>query len=522
MHKRPGILVKFRPMIQFSYPRLRQIFLILLPVVAIILFYLIKVFQFQQNQESFYDGITTLHLSRGWLDGKVLLHDNLYGDHSKLHNFYFVTLLGPLTKFTGIYGLFIAYLALLAIFFILWHQGFKSFGTLAWRDQWLAAIFYTFGPIAYFIFLDLFGWHSEHYFIPLMALLALSLARRWFVAAAFLTVLIFTVKETSGVLIFCVLVFCSITDRAFRQPCEPAWKSVFHIRNVIIAVVCFVAFCAALWWLSHLNDPQQSRLAVAMKKLWDNSSPIKLLAHTLPFCGVAFVVTTIGLLPFVPMFRSFRQSRLILWTLLGCCSLLSTVYFFESLFYFRNFPLGLSYAPRIGGLWGFIFSAYIFFSYRLSEQVGASDRGGITWTLTALLVQFLFGPFLVTHSYRISTDYHHLKKDVAYMVNTRFGLSPFVDKDAKQLYSLAKHLPADADVIVPVSYLVCFQNVYAGTWGQETDKLKLWKKCFLFVYEKNLIKKDSHYRFPHSGFTVIPNEKLLILAESKWYKQHFK
>lgn len=502
--------------------RLKIIFLILLPVLGSLFWYFVKVFQFQNNQEEFTDGMLALQLSRGWLEGRPVLYDNFYGDHARQHNYYFILLTGFLTKFAGIYGLFLTYLGLFAVFFWQWFDGFKRFGSSLWTSNWLAVVFFVFGPMGYFIYLDYFGWHPEHYFLPLMALLALSLARRKYAMAVVWLLLTFLVKETSNILICSLLLFCSVVDMVLTDPSKP-WVSYFiNKRNLIISGVCLAMFCLSMVWLSHLNGPQPSRLGVALFRIQQSATPARLILYLFLYVIVGGIVFVIGLIPLVTWLRSSPGKGVILWILACGYSLLFVVYLFETLYYFPTIYMSVSYPPRIGGLWAFMLSAYIFLSYRFSQAGMIPASSTLTYLFTGLALQFILGSFIVSHNFTINSDSHDLGVSVSGFIKSKFGLKPYPDGTAHQLYGLAQELPEGSDVMVPNQYISYFERVYPGSWNYEEKPPMLLRRPLLYVYEKSKIGKVSYYKFPVTGYSVIPNHQLLILADTKWYNQRYK
>lgn len=502
--------------------RFKIIFLLSLPVLGCLFWYFIKVFQFQSNHEEFTDGMLALQLSRGWLEGRPVLYDNFYGDHARQHNYYFILLTGFLTKFTGIYGLFLTYLGLFAFFFWQWFSGFKAFGSSLWTTNWLAVVFFVFGPMGYFIYLDYFGWHPEHYFLPLMALLALSLARRKYAMAAVWLLLTFLVKETSNILICSLLLFCSVVDMVLADPSKP-WISYFiNKRNLIITGLCFVMFCLSMAWLSHLNGPQPSRLGIALSRIQDSGTPARLILYTLLYLLIGGIALIIGLFPFVVWLKSFPKKGVILWALACGYSLLFVVYLFETLYYFPTLYLSVSYPPRIGGLWALMLSAYIFLSYRFTQAGLAPSGYSVTYLFTGLTLQFILSSFIVSHNFTISSDSHDLGISALSFTKSKLGLKPYPVGTANQLYELAEKLPEGSDVMVPIQYISYFESVYPGSWNFEEKPPNMLGRPMVYVYEKNKIGKVSYYKFPRAGYSVVPNDELLILAETKWYNQRYK
>ncbi|WP_159477353.1 hypothetical protein [Dyadobacter sp. 3J3] len=502
--------------------RFKMLLLILLPVMGSFFWYFVKVFQFQSNQEEFSDGMLALQLSRGWLEGRPLLYDNFYGDHARQHNYYFILLTGFLTKFTGIYGLFLAYLGLFSIFFWQWFDGFKRFGNSLWTNNWLAVVFFVFGPMGYFIYLDFFGWHPEHYFLPLMALLALSLARRQYAIAAVWLLLTFLVKETSNILICSLLLFCSVVDLVLAHPLRP-WLSYFiNKRNVAITFVSLLLFCLSMAWLSHLNGAEASRLGTALARIEQSATPVRLVLYTLLYLLIGAVTLIIGLFPFGVWLKSSPRKGVILFTLAGGFSLLFVVYLFETLYYFPTIYMSVSYPPRIGGLWAFMLSAYIFLSYRFSLAGIIPFGFSAIYLFTGLTLQFIIGSFIVSHRFTIDSDSHNVSVSLSGFIKSGLGLKPYPDGTSHQLYELAKMLPEGSDVMVPNQYISYFENVYPGSWNYEEKLPMILRKPILYVYEQNKIGKVKYYKFPNKGYRVISNDQLLILADSAWYNQRYK
>ncbi|MCF0059188.1 hypothetical protein [Dyadobacter sp. CY356] len=213
---------------------------------------------------------------------------------------------------------------------------------------------------------------------------------------------------------------------------------------------------------------------------------------------------------------------MILTILAAGYSLLFVVYLFETLYYFPTIYLSVSYPPRIGGLWAFLLSSYIFLSYRFARAGIIPSVHSLSLILTGLTLQFIFGSFIVSHHFSIDSDYRSVGIAANGFIKTGLGLMPYPAGTAHELYTLAKKLPEGSDVMVPNQYISYFQNVYPGSWNFEEKTERLLRRPLLYVYEKNKIGKVSYYRFPRKGYNVIPNQQLLILADSKWYNQHFK
>lgn len=500
-----------------TYPL--RVYLAVLPVLGLAAWYLLKVFQFQTSPESYDDGLVTLQLSRGWLEGRPLLFDNIYGNHALQHNHYFILLTGFLTMPMGVYGLFFAYLILLGIFFRKWYVALQPLQADGRETSWLTVIFFAFGPMAYFIYLDYFGWHSEQYFLPLLALLSLSLARRG--PGTGLTALLLTllVKETAPVMIWSLLMVCSVIDLILHDPSKPRLSYFLNRRNLLVTGACFALFCLGLWWISHLNGDQPSRLDKAISRL---DSSRTLIAYLL-LCGLIGSATFgLGLLPFIPWLRAIPRKGLILSVLAGTCLVLLVVYTIEGLFYLPVIYPGVAYPPRIGGLWSLLLGTFVFLSYRMMQQGIAPERTALNWVLAGGLVQFLLAPFLVAHHFNFDVKPSRLNSHVSYLLKTGLGLHPYPEGLPRQLDELARQLPAGSDVVVPAQYMRYFQNVYPSPWTFEGRPYHVFRKPVLFIYQKGQVGAGVYQEFPGKGYLVVPHESLLILADSNRYKPHLK
>jgi hypothetical protein len=500
--------------------RFTKAFLIALPILGCVIWYLLKVFQFQTSPELYDDGMVILQLSRGWLEGRPFLFDTIYGNHTQQHNYYFIPLVGILTKPMGVYGLFMAHVILVGFFFYKCYQSFARFSVFERITSWLAVLFFAFGPMAFYINLDYFGWHPEHYLIPLLSLLSLSLAERKKGMIMLWLLLTFLVKESSVVLICCLLLFCYVVDLILQNPVKHWSHYIINRRNLIVTAVCIVLFLMGLWWLSHLNGPRPSRLSQAFSRIRPGKTLLLYIAFS---CLVGFLTFCIGLLPFIPWLRRFPRRKLIIAVLAGCYTILLVMFATEALFYFPVIYPGISYPARIGGLWGFMLSAFVFLSYRLAQSGAVPDQKASTWIFTGCVLQFLFSPFLVAHFFTIESRPSILSDNISYLIKTRLGLNPYPEGTPRQLYQLAKELPAGSEVIVPFKYTRYFENVYPSYWVDDTQPPShILGKPLLYVYEKELVNKGSYHEFPGKDYITIPNEHLLILAESSWYNLQFK
>jgi hypothetical protein len=143
-----------------------------------------------------------LEMSWSWHYAGRLLHDNAYGDHFAIHNYYLLPLFAPLTISLGAYGLIVV----LVVFHLLAIWRVASTAALDFPGR-LAALAGLLGPIAYYVFDNpVWGFHPEILYPPLVALLAVELLEGRTGRAIAVVLLIVLVKEDGAVLVAAVLV----------------------------------------------------------------------------------------------------------------------------------------------------------------------------------------------------------------------------------------------------------------------------------------------------------------------------
>jgi hypothetical protein len=148
------------------------------------------------------DLFSFLEMSWSWHYASRLLHDNAYGAHLAIHNYYLLPLLSPLTIPLGAYGLIAALvvLHLAAILRLVRAEVLDLPGRLAV----LAGLL---GPIAYYVFDNpVWGFHPEILYPPLAVLLAIDLLEGRTGRAIVVVALTILVKEDGAVLVAAVLV----------------------------------------------------------------------------------------------------------------------------------------------------------------------------------------------------------------------------------------------------------------------------------------------------------------------------
>lgn len=492
------------------------------PFLLLLGWFYAKVFQFQYLNEAFPDGIAALQLSRGWLEGRPLLFDTYTGFHALQHNYYFILLVGFVTKFTGVYGLFIVYLGLLALF--LWKWGYWVYHHYRhrWQNEWTAIAFFSIGPVAFHIFWDYLGWHPEQYFIPLMCLLAFSLARGRWVEAIVWAFLTFLVKETSPVLMCAFFIFATVAMSLLKNPYLPWQKYYFNRRNIVIITGFLGLFFLSMWWLSYLNGPKPSRLSLIFTPIRQEGSLTQWLFYTLILGLLSICSLLYAMIPFIAWLRTTPQPWVIFGALIGSGCLLCFVFYIEGLYYFPLLNSGLRYPPRIGGLWGFMMACYVFGVVRWVEAGFSPSITQQEVTVFWGASQFIMSLLLVSNNQLTLQSINDPQKNLEFISKHKLGFRPYPDDSSKKLYELSQKLPVGAEVLCEKEYLSIFQRVYATSWTWRQHP-PLLNRPLLYIYnKKKLVDNRSGYVFPKSGYLTIPNEKLLILADTTWYNQHYK
>ena len=189
-------------------------FLFLASLAAFLFFFIVKCLHFYRSDYTG-DIFTHFQLSRDWLLGKPLFYENSYGYHNKFHNYFIDILLAPFTYLMGVYGLFVAFFALIigALYNIL--VMLERIGTSI-QTKLLFIVFYT-SPLTYFILHnEHYGFHVEMLLLPLGLLFTSALLQNklWYLLWA---IFILLVKEDGAAILWsCWAAILLIKKRPLR------------------------------------------------------------------------------------------------------------------------------------------------------------------------------------------------------------------------------------------------------------------------------------------------------------------
>jgi len=213
------------------------------------------------------DFYSFLEMSWSWLYAG-LLHDNDYGFHGAIHNFYLLPALAPLTVTLGAYGLVVV-LVLAYGAAVVRVAGCRALDTSA-RVAVLAG---SLGPFAFYAFDNPhWGFHPEVLYPPLALLLALELLGGWTWRAVALAGIMVLVKE-DGALVCGAVVLTHTVWRVgvARQTSKEEARRALRtgLLGLLVLAAVFLAGMALLAFMSHQHAGAQTtsadRLAPAVR-----------------------------------------------------------------------------------------------------------------------------------------------------------------------------------------------------------------------------------------------------------------
>ncbi len=256
-----------------------------------------------------------LEMSRSWHYGGGLLRDNVWGDHTAIHNFYLLLAFSPLTIAFGAYGLFLG-LVLLDLLAVL---RVTSSGPLDLPGR-LAVLAGFLSPAAFFIFDHRrWGFHPELAYPPLALLLALDIADGRWKRAILVGALVVLVKEDGAVVCASVLLayFAGrLVDLRKGPVAERRKVMVVALQSLVAATLVFALGMAVLFAASRtVASPQ----ATAAPRILDS---LRILGQTLTGQGEALARWRLGRgllgyallagLLFLPLGRRFFRGLLLI------------------------------------------------------------------------------------------------------------------------------------------------------------------------------------------------------------------
>jgi hypothetical protein len=333
------------------------------------------------------DFFSFLEMSWSWYYAGLLLHDNVYGYYSALHNFYLLLAFSPLTIPLGAYGL------ILGLVLLHWIPALRVARSSSLDvPRRLGILAGALCPVAYFVF-DHPGWgfHPELCYPPLALLLALELIDGRPVGAALAALLIVLVKEDGAVLCASVLLayFAGRLWTLRAHPREEARRvAAAAVLSLLAVTVTFVAGMALLSTMSRAVASTQAtapaRVMGSLRKL-----AVILAGEGRPMLRDRLVeglglYTLIGLLVLLPLGRRLPRGLLLL--LLSSPPLVTTLVVSSGIYNF-NFML---WPPRLATLFALVVACLAFASF--ADSTAPAEAGPHASTPgVGLLVLFSWG-----------------------------------------------------------------------------------------------------------------------------------
>jgi hypothetical protein len=196
------------------------------------------------------DLFSFLEMTWSWLYAGRLLHDNAYGYHGAIHNFYGLLAFAPLTLTLGAYGLFLG--------LVLVHGAavlrVASSGALDFPAR-LAVLAGFLGPMSFYAFDDLgMGFHPELLYPPLALLLAVELLDGWTWRSVVVAGAIVLVKE-DGAVVCAAVVLAHTAWRVAALRGTSKDEARRALRSGLVALVVFSAvFLAGMALLGAMSE----------------------------------------------------------------------------------------------------------------------------------------------------------------------------------------------------------------------------------------------------------------------------
>ena len=331
--------------------RIIKIALIVIVPVVLGVYFASKVTRFQ-HQGYMSDLFSHLEIARGWLQGRPLLHENRYGFHGTLHNYFLDLVVGPFTLLWGVYGLFLVQILLYALSF------FYSLSTLTRKDTSpyfvntvLFYLVFFVGPLAYYVYDDPhYGFHAEMLYVPLGLIFAVALARRdlWISASSGLAIAL--IKEDGAVVAACIHMLYGVTTWLSGERNSTQWLR-YSLSRLFLWLLVFVA---GMWWLGEQNVGGASRLDFVLGVAASQTLPdlLSYLIRVFFHFGMLIAPMLIGLL----WFRHFRLNLAIGVLLLPIVS----VGVISGFGYFPQISFSLNWVPRFSLVMSFLLAGIFF------------------------------------------------------------------------------------------------------------------------------------------------------------------
>jgi hypothetical protein len=357
-----------------------------------------------------------------WYYTGQLLHDNVYGNHGAIHNFYLLLAFSPLTIPLGAYG-FVVGLSLLHLIAALRIVGSRALDP---ARQW-ALLAGALSPVAFFAFDHRnWGFHPELCYAPLAVLFVLDVVEARPRRAIVTGLLVMLVKEDGAVLLASVLV-AYFLERLWELrdgPAEARRATLSAaVRSLLAVTVAFAAGMAILVWPAHPPTPGQ---ITASPRVLDS---IRLVGQALAGEGDPQThewllrglsrYAVLGALVLLPLGRRFGRGAALL--LASCPPLLAVLVISSAGYGFRH----LAWPPRLATFLGLLLACI---AVAAPASRAPADRLRVSPTAAAV--------FLIALSWGLQVLF--LERGMRYSPWPRLNLVALAQERGYRLSTIAK------------------------------------------------------------------------------------
>lgn len=301
------------------------------------------------------DLYTHLEIARGWLQGRPLMHENCYGYHNKLHNYFFDLLMGPFAKQWGVYGIFGVQLAL-HIWALAYTLPTLLKGSNSFNHKLVVAVLYITvfsGPYAFWLYDDPhYGFHTEMLYVPLGFMFAVSLYKKQHWVSIVTALLMLSVKEDGAVIVACIHLLYLAMQFIAKKITPKRWL----LQSLLWGGVWVAFFGASIYYLRVQNNFGYDRLAESFERIGlQSNNDIR------AYFSSVFSSFGILLVPFAVILLFIRQLNYKVWLAWLVFSVpIVTVNLISGFPYFPSPSFSLSWVPRFSLTFSFFLALCAF------------------------------------------------------------------------------------------------------------------------------------------------------------------
>lgn len=325
------------------------------------------------------DLYTFLEMTWSWLYSGLILHDNNFGFHGAIHNFYGLLAFAPLTIAFGAYGLILG--------LVLAHGlATVRVASCRWLDgrARLVILGGYLGPVAFYVFDNTeMGFHPELLYPPLALLLAVELLDGWTWRSVAVSAAIVLVKEDGAVVCAAIVVAHTLFELMALQgqPKTSFWPT---LRRGLVALAAFgVIFAGGMVLLAVMSEHYGASQSTASSR---GDRALRLALKTLSGRGPEArwfrirdslqIYGAMTVLILLPLGR--RLPRGLLLTAAALPPLLAVLLVSSAVALFNM----MLWAPRVATVQSAVVAALVFAAIPLAGQ--SRPRWRLVWVLIGL------------------------------------------------------------------------------------------------------------------------------------------